>query len=298
MTQAETYISTPNSSNDYTYTYDALGNVQVVYRASGSTGQEAYFFAQDAFGNELSGDANIPVSNRTNLLGGATWATARTAGITEHQAGKIASTFTGLQYFYARWYDPTMGRFVGRDPEINENGGYISVLNAPTRFIDPTGAVCTEPKVYVKHLNFLESSNTWGHEWVVWPGNSAGIYEDVPGGGDSCVGFGGAHVVVPDPKGNTGCHKYWDTKVVPRTTIDDVLGITSLSRRLPDGTPCCSATCSQIYKCLNTVAKQYDPGMYIFPIKTCWSLAQPLLSKCCLEVNKKHTGSLKGGTEP
>ncbi|MBK7494877.1 MAG: hypothetical protein IPI28_05570 [Candidatus Omnitrophica bacterium] len=117
MTQAETYISTPNSSNDYTYTYDAVGNVQVVYKASGTVGQEAYFFTQDAFGNELSGDANIPASDRTNLLGGATWASAHTAGITEHQTGKIQSAFSGLYYFNARWYDPFMGRFVGRDPE-------------------------------------------------------------------------------------------------------------------------------------------------------------------------------------
>ena len=120
MTQAETYISTPNSSNDYTYTYDALGNVQVVYKASGSIGQEAYFFTQDAFGNELSGDANIPASNCTNLLGGATWASARTAGITEHQMGKIQSAFSGLYYFHSRWYDPFVGRFVGRD------GGFLN----------------------------------------------------------------------------------------------------------------------------------------------------------------------------
>jgi len=91
--------SSPNSSNDYTYTYDALGNVQVVYKASGTVGQEAYFFTQDAFGNELSGDANILASNRTNLLGGATWATARAAGISEHQTGKIQLAFSGLQHF-------------------------------------------------------------------------------------------------------------------------------------------------------------------------------------------------------
>ncbi|GMV67304.1 MAG: hypothetical protein AMXMBFR75_30960 [Candidatus Hinthialibacteria bacterium] len=88
MTQAETYTPTPDSTNDYTYTSDAVGNVQVVYKASGSIGQEAFFLTQDAFGNELSGDANIPASNRTNLLGGATWSSARTAGITEHQTGK------------------------------------------------------------------------------------------------------------------------------------------------------------------------------------------------------------------
>jgi len=115
MVQAKNYTVTPDSTNDYTYTYDALGNVQVVYKASGSTGQEAYFFTQDAFGNELSGNANIPASNRTNLLGGATWATARTAGITEHQTAKIQSVFSGLYYFHARFYDPLVGRWRGWD---------------------------------------------------------------------------------------------------------------------------------------------------------------------------------------
>ncbi|MCE7907952.1 MAG: hypothetical protein DYH02_06270 [Candidatus Omnitrophica bacterium COP1] len=140
MTQAETYISTPNSSNDYTYTYDALGNVQVVYKASGSTGQEAYFFTQDAFDNELSGDADIPVSNRTNLFGSTTWATGRSNGITEHQTGKIASAFTGIQYFHARWYDPFVGRFVGRDAVWNYVGAiYTLVDNNPVASADPSG---------------------------------------------------------------------------------------------------------------------------------------------------------------
>ncbi|MBV6481005.1 MAG: hypothetical protein DIKNOCCD_00716 [bacterium] len=140
MTQAETYISTPNSSNDYTYTYDALGNVQVVYKASGTVGQEAYFFTQDAFGNELSSDANIPISNRTNLLGGATWATARTAGITEHQTAKIQSAFSGLYYFHARWYDPLVGRFVGRAIyRPDEEHPYVFCYNSPLTVGDPTG---------------------------------------------------------------------------------------------------------------------------------------------------------------
>ncbi|MBV6481478.1 MAG: hypothetical protein DIKNOCCD_01201 [bacterium] len=132
--------ATPDQTNDYTYTYDAVGNVQVIYRASGSTGQEAYFFTQDAFGNELSSDANIHASNRTNLLGGATWATARTAGITEHQTGKIQSAFSGLYYFYARWYDPTMGRFVGRDPETHKGSNlYNYCASNPLRYVDITG---------------------------------------------------------------------------------------------------------------------------------------------------------------
>ncbi len=81
-----------------------------------------------------------PASNRTNLLGGATWATARTAGITEHQTGKIQSGFSGLYYFHARWYDPVVGRFVGRDP-VNRKGlklyGFCS--SNPLIYVDLTG---------------------------------------------------------------------------------------------------------------------------------------------------------------
>ncbi len=140
MTQAETYTPTPDSTNDYTYTYDAIGNVQVVYKASGSIGQEAFFLTQDAFGNELSSDANIPISNRTNLLGGVTWASARTAGITEHQTGKIHSAFSGLQFFGARWYDPVVGRFVGRTllPPQKEHP-YTFCFNNPLSYVDKDG---------------------------------------------------------------------------------------------------------------------------------------------------------------
>ncbi|MCB9768583.1 MAG: hypothetical protein H6752_10335 [Candidatus Omnitrophica bacterium] len=33
----------------------------------------------------------------------------------EHQTGKWKDDFTGLYYFWARWYDPEVGRFVKRD---------------------------------------------------------------------------------------------------------------------------------------------------------------------------------------
>jgi len=139
--------SSPNSSNDYTYTYDALGNVQVVYKASGTVGQEAYFFTQDAFGNELSGDANIPASNRTNLLGGAMWASARTAGITEHQTGKIQSAFSGLYYFHARWYDPVVGRFLGKcEYDSGIESKYLYCEANPVNSWDVDGTMPIPPK--------------------------------------------------------------------------------------------------------------------------------------------------------
>ena len=90
--------STPDSEKDYTYGYDALGNVQVVFYANttslGTTGQMAYYFTQDAFGNELSGDSNLPLSNRTNLYGSSSWSAARAAGIL-----KTSSNLKPLYYF-------------------------------------------------------------------------------------------------------------------------------------------------------------------------------------------------------
>jgi RHS repeat-associated protein len=48
---------------------------------------------------------------------------------------------TGLVYYRARYYDPSIGRFVSRDP-IGLDGGinlYAYVLNNPVNYTDPTG---------------------------------------------------------------------------------------------------------------------------------------------------------------
>ncbi len=73
MTQTEAYTSTPDSTNDYTYTYDAVGNVLAVYNANVTNrSNELYYFTQDAFGNELT----------TSPFSGTAWTSARTAGFT------------------------------------------------------------------------------------------------------------------------------------------------------------------------------------------------------------------------
>lgn len=41
----------------------------------------------------------------------------------------------------ARWYDPSIGRFISADPVPNENGlkGYVFANNSPVHFVDPAG---------------------------------------------------------------------------------------------------------------------------------------------------------------
>ena len=121
--------ATPDETNDFFYTYDPVGNVVSVVDDSGD---EVYYFTQEAFGNEL------PV----NVLGGSDWDDAADDRIVEHQTGKWKDEFTGLYFFWARWYDAEVGRFVARDQIVSCHTfyrPYAFSLNNPTRFVDIDG---------------------------------------------------------------------------------------------------------------------------------------------------------------
>src|SRR5712691_4921843 len=59
--------------------------------------------------------------------------------------GKPFSVATGLYYYYHRWYDPSVGRFISQDPIAGDSSdpqtlnAYIYALDAPTTGIDPSG---------------------------------------------------------------------------------------------------------------------------------------------------------------
>ncbi len=46
---------------------------------------------------------------------------------------------SGLYYFNARWYDPTLGRFITEDPIKDGNNWFVYCSNNPINRIDPTG---------------------------------------------------------------------------------------------------------------------------------------------------------------
>jgi len=214
-----------------------------------------------------------PASNRTNLLGGATWATARTAGITEHQTGKIQSAFSGLYYFHARWYDPVVGRFVGRDP-VNQYDHYMFVLNTPPNAVDPTGKVCN---VQIARHKRSIIEKEFGHMWIEWLDTSAGWYPT--------VGYGEIEFMkckrVPGQIEKPDRHQGKAFEIAATSLTD--WGRYEYGRA--KGTCCRSkaAPCGDVWDCLQKASNAYG-GLYPYYscMNHCGHFVQWILQKCCL----------------
>ncbi|MDR3762572.1 MAG: RHS repeat-associated core domain-containing protein, partial [Acidobacteriota bacterium] len=99
------------------YNADGLGSITSL---TGGTGVLASTYTYDSFGN-----------------------TTATEGIHNpfRYTGREHDTETGLYYYRARYYDPSIGRFVSEDPVRFKAGVnfYPYVMNAPTFFVDPLG---------------------------------------------------------------------------------------------------------------------------------------------------------------
>jgi RHS repeat-associated protein len=156
---------TPSGQNDFTYTYDAVGNVVAVYNANSTNrGNEVDYFTQDAFGNELS----------VGSYAGTAWSTARSAGIWEHQTGKWVDPMTGLYYFQARWCDSGVGRFVNASPiRLDLETPYVYVENSPLTIVDYSGLLgrCTEEEAQHSLTglrNALEAEVALINSWPYW----------------------------------------------------------------------------------------------------------------------------------
>ncbi|MCA9441840.1 MAG: hypothetical protein KC964_13610 [Candidatus Omnitrophica bacterium] len=119
--------ATPDSTEDYGYGYDHVGNLYMVFAEDSS---EAFYFTQDAFGNEIS----------SGNFNGDPWSTARSSGVWEHQTGKWLDPVTGLYFFNLRWVNPEIGRFLSRtafDPDVE--AAYVFCENTPTHRVDNNG---------------------------------------------------------------------------------------------------------------------------------------------------------------
>jgi RHS repeat-associated protein len=149
------------STSDY-YEADGLGSITSL---SSSTGVLANTYTYDSFGN---------VTNLTGTLSNPFRYTARNFD------GE-----TGLYYYRARYYDPTVGRFISEDP-IGFKGGidfYAYVKNRPVSFVDPSGlkGCCKSHECPGRACYIDNCASAWG------PGGTAILGFDCSGDKDCCI---------------------------------------------------------------------------------------------------------------
>ena len=114
------------SGNDYQYLYDGRGNVSALLNTSQ---QVAASYRYDSFGNLMAktGTLDQPFGFSTK----------------RYDAG------TGLSYYGYRFYAPTIGKWLTRDP-LGEAGGinlYGFCLNDPVNWFDPLGLEVLSPEM-------------------------------------------------------------------------------------------------------------------------------------------------------
>jgi len=103
----------------------------------------SYYYATDVQGSVLAlfNTSNQVMNRYTYLPFGEAQSVTSSVPNRIRYAGRELEDETGLYYNNARWYDPTLHRFISQDP-IGLEGGinlYSYVANDPVNFTDPSG---------------------------------------------------------------------------------------------------------------------------------------------------------------
>ncbi len=133
ITTAGVQAQIASSAGTFTFLKDAIGTVRSIANASGQIVQN---YSYSAYGQILS----IKDSAGNDITSSPTIFTASTF------TGREIDWETGLYYFRARHYDPSLGRFLQRDPHPGSMLAPRTVVNSysyagnnPVAFTDPTG---------------------------------------------------------------------------------------------------------------------------------------------------------------
>ncbi len=135
------------------YTWDAAAGLPVVLQDGANTyvygldlisatdgaGVQTYFL-YDGLGSTTGltdGSGNNPVSYSYDVFGAIRTQTGTSSNYWLF-AGEQRDGDSGYIYLRARYYDPSIGRFITNDP-LGEGNGYSYVLNNPVYLVDPYG---------------------------------------------------------------------------------------------------------------------------------------------------------------
>ena len=111
--------------------------------------------------DQINSTSLTRTGNTNNIQRYTPWGELRTdANLTtdRHYTGQIADQSTGLAYYNARYYDPTIGRFISPDTHVTDPfdgqdyNRYSYVRNNPIRYNDPSGNLVFVPVLLVGAL--------------------------------------------------------------------------------------------------------------------------------------------------
>jgi RHS repeat-associated protein len=119
----------------YYFLYDHLGSVDVVLDDEGNVVERADY--------EPYGEDRLRVDGDGTPIGAPI---GNLSASDEHKyTGQELDSETGLYYYGARYYNPSVGRFISEDPWEGDLSNpqtlnkYSYVLNNPLKYVDPTG---------------------------------------------------------------------------------------------------------------------------------------------------------------
>lgn len=146
---------------------ESLINVgSIVAQYGGSSGTSLMYYLYNGHGDVVQTvTASGEVQNNYDIFGNPVL-TIETVSCTIRYAGEYLDKETGLYYLRARYYDPTIRRFISEDSYWGEHSNPLSLnlytyaYNNPIRYIDPTGHMTEEEM-------FAEATRNAQIKWLI-----------------------------------------------------------------------------------------------------------------------------------